>query len=519
MANIPTIPGSARVQDQSIGVKANAAPTLQRLQSTKQAIGAATGAVTEALQGVVDYEERKQKAEEVAAFNQANIIMRQTTDIFSANVQSLNYKEVVPEWQKQAQQTREAIMDNADVKGAGRIRLSQALDAWQGQTTGHFQIYADVQGSSSRWETAKRSANSILASGKDESIATASKAIDATVRAGDASPEMGDQEKNTFPSRLDAYQAQNMIGTNSYLAQKQLTEKKGGEFVYFKNITLPEVRDHLIREADAAVTKMQNGNRDGLLGKVDDNQVVTEQELKSKEKVGDISPEGANSVRRAIKRDGLAGATDVKNQAWLSADDHDLRQDKSPDQTVQKWKDANGYLPLAIRKPLFEHFDTLLNRAKKADADAQRPVESQTLQLMREDRRENGLMVPQTVDRTEGHLFWKKTVPAQHYNGGLRDLQEESESNIKKYFGPDATKAKVLKAEQEHFAEVYDKMRKWFADPANVKASAEDAETYRQHLEAPWVMGAASAALANPAGPATSSEDIEKQVRDELNKR
>ena len=106
---------------------------------------------------------------------------------------------------------------------------------------------------------------------------------------------------------------------------------------------------------------------------------------------------------------------------------------------------------------------------------------------MKADREDEGAMVPFTEKKDKGDSM----EFSHRVKGGLKYLKDPdlyTDKQLKEDFGPNATREKVLEAEKLHYAQVQQKMREWFRDPANKNATVEQANKQRQTLERPWVM-------------------------------
>jgi len=501
MPNIPTIPGSARIQTIPIGVKQDAGPTEQRLSAVRGAFQAAGGAVADAAGAVADYEQKKQKAEEVAAFNQASILTRKTTSAFRDSLRNNpNDQQWLENWQQTSNATRQQILADPRVKGPVRVKMMQTLDEWQGTTSAEFQTAADVAGSERRKRIGLLAADEALKDG-NEKAATA--AIDGLVRTGDMWKEDAEAKKKTFTATIQENQIRTGMASNPVQTLKDID---GGKFGGIPKGPLTTLR----RETQAQIARQQNAGRDDILKRMDDGEVVNEDELKAKEQTGDISPEGAKSIRARVTQNNLKTAEQDQKNQMSEVQDYDLTAEKDPDQWAKEQKDRAAALPPALRVPLVTRIDNKLKSAKSSVAAQARPVETQIFDQMREDREKNFTTIPATVKITPasgGFLGIGKhgeSVEFNHYQGGLEQLRNLTDDEVKEQFGEGMTKDKVVKAEQEHYANQQAKMREWFH--SNPQATYEQANEHLQGLERPYVSAAVSSMLAKHVPVAVASE-------------
>lgn len=133
------------------------------------------------------------------------------------------------------------------------------------------------------------------------------------------------------------------------------------------------------------------------------------------------------------------------------------------------------------------------------------PVARTVLAQMKADREQNGVFIPtgsatKDVGGFAGFGTHKQTE-ATHVDGGLKALEAMDDAAVASKFGAGVSKRAVVAAEQVHFASQLAKMNAWIEE--HPKATAEEAENYRQTLTAPYVMAAVAKSLnAAPQEPA-----------------
>lgn len=460
MSNIPTIPNSQRIQDQQIGVHVGARPGLQRLQAEKDVWNSATNAVVTGMDVVQDYEERKRRAEEVAAFNKASIVMNKATEDFTHKLRTIPDQQVVPNWTAYSKQVADQALTASGLEGPAKTRLMQHLATWQSDSTINFQVAADMLGSQRRMSTAAAAAHEFLKSGDPATMDNAKAAVDAAVKAGDWTPEHAKLFTDQFPSVLQENQIRNGMEADPFNTLKDINAGK------FKSVPSGPMAT-LRRQTQAAVARQQNAGRDDLSRRLDDGEIIDEAELKQKEDIGVISPEGAKSIRSRIAQNGLAEAKDSQRRMMTDVQDYDFTADKDADGTAQKMKDRAAALPTALRVPLVEKIDNRLAASKKPGEDTENPIIKKELGYMREDFNSGSSFVG--------------------VRGGTRRIAEMPDADFQKEFGKDAKRQDVIDQARLSYAKKQHEFLEWSKTEQGKKASAEDAAEYRRKLEQPDV--------------------------------
>lgn len=500
MANIPTIPGTSQVESPELGVKIDP-------RSRLMAIGQAAETIGEGLSVISDYEQRKQKAEEVAGFNQTSIVLNKATSDYQHGLATMDDKQIVPKWEEIATKTKDEVMKNtAGWTPAAKNKLSQTLDTWTSDSTIQFQVASDHLGSQRRKATAVAASQEFLQTGDKEMLPNAMNALKAAKDAGDMTEAEYNQHVSGLTRGLETNQIMNGIASDP---QATLRDMKAGEF---KNVPA-KLLLQLQTKAGIAVTNRQNGTRDDILKRHDAGEVIDEDEIATKESAGELSPQAAKTVRQSISQKDLKEAKDNHALLMMRADDIDWTQEKNPQKKAQEIMDDGAGLPLPLRKSLFEHVQSKEKAALKAGVAAEKPVQKAVFDRMKEDREENGLTIPMTSEVVPGTTrFFRPndadTVKFEHVAGGLktlRDVTKLPDATIEQKFGKGMTRQKLFQAEELHYAQQLGKMRDWFK--ANPDASDEEAEKYRLGLEKPYVMAGVSKTLLKGHPTAVTSQD------------
>ena len=499
MANIPTIPGTQFVATQQIGTKINAAPRLAALGGVKQAAQAAAGAIGESAQAITAYEDKKRQAEEVAAFNQASIVMRSATSAYREQIaKNPDYNSYVPEWQKQASAIRDQILAYPSLKGMAKKQMARALDSWQAETNSEFQHASDVRGTTSRRTIATLAAEKAYQEGNFKG---GDSAIDGAVKVGDMWPEQGLKLKASGKRTAELSQIETGIRVNP---KALIDDIHAG---HFKSVTAHQL-ETATTQARAQVARNQSDNLGNLLQELDANPMqMTDDRLKQEVKAGSITQRGADSIKAKRDRTNLKTASDDYNVLYMMIDRHDFTKDQVPEEAAKDFREEAAALPSNFQRELNHALTAKMNAAKNSAQRDEKPVETQMLNLMAEDREHAGAFVPLTnKDTTTGSLWWKKTTTEQMpFDGGLSTLRRMlmgsdtiagmSKDQIEQMFGKGQTARSVLEAEQTQFAKQYNQMREWFKTPQGQKATFEQANAMRQQLEAPRKSAAAAVVL------------------------
>lgn len=486
---IPTIPGTNQVTTQAIGTPVSSGPRIAALQGVKEVISAEAGAIGTAAETIIAYEKKKQKAEQVAAFNQASIMMREATAQYREQIaKNPDYNSYVPQWQKVAQSVARQAMQNPALTGAAKRQMQMAVASWQSQTNIEFQQAADLRGTQYRRTTATLAAEKAYREGN---LNAGDAAIDGAVKVGDMWPEDATRIKMTGKNTAELSQ----IETGIRVAPEQTM--KDIEAGHFKNVTAHQLETARV-QARAQIARNQSDNLRGMYDDLQsDPMQLTDARLDDAVKQGRITPQGANSLKMARDRKNLKTAREDYNSLWVMVDQHDFRQDKVPEEAAKDFTQAATALPPEMARPLLAHIKSAVEKAKTTATAEEKPVESQMLQLMREDRESMGVFVPsETQSTTTGSLWWKKTTTQQvPFQGGLASLRKAllgtadqpglKPAEIESLFGKGATADSVLKAEQDAFAKQYMQMREWFKTPQGQKATFEQANEMRRRLEQP----------------------------------
>lgn len=465
--NIPTIPGSSRVQSPELGVQRSAGPELQAIEAQNQAIQTGLGVVQE-------YEQRKQKAEDMAAFNQASITTRQTTAAFRDSLHhNPNDKDWVANWQDVAQKTRDDIMADPTLRGTAKQRMALTLDQWQGDTTTEFTTAADVAGSQRRKRTGLLAADVAL---KDGNEPAASAAVDSLVQTGDMWQEEAAHLKTTFRETIQKNQVETGIGANPMATLNDLEAGK------WPNLQ-PTTRTTLIRQAREQWHVQQMEAYQTVTEGIDNGVIYTKDQLNQLVAAGNLK---ATSVDTMLRRQ--AGQTKWDDIPKFAANTiaavnaipdglpADIRRTK-----VLEIVTSKDYLSLP------EAARSEVNKMLNDPIRAERPVASEIFRRA-EDEHKAGLFLP-----------WHQKTSSTWFGLGPDETTTKPSENAGPSWINKATPEERAD-ESKAYARYLTKMRDYFRQKPD--STDEEAEAYSANLKKPHIMAAVAANLT--AQPATT---------------
>jgi len=371
MGNIPTIPGTGTVQDQQIGVRRDVRPQEERLSAESRTIGAAARTVNQAADVVQDYEERKRRAEEVAAFNKTSIVLNKGTQDFRSRIKTLPDQQIVPNWEQYSKSLSDQVLSSSGITGPAQHRLAQHLATWKSDTTVEFQVAADKIGSQRRQSTAQAAAEEFLKSGDPALMPNAKAAVDSAVKAGDWTPEKAKRFTDQFPERVAEYQAQNAIDANPYKATQML---KDGTI----KITDPNKLRVLMGEAGERTNAVQGSTLQDYMSQIQNAtsplQYPTMDELKGSRDTGKLSARGMNQLVGFMKKSGLADSQSNFKILMADMSGVQLSGESKPQETIAKWKeDAAAIHDPVLQKRAMDGIRTQQNALEKKTEANERP--------------------------------------------------------------------------------------------------------------------------------------------------
>lgn len=530
--NIPTVPGSELdINTPASAVKLDASALGARTRGTLAIAGAVEGLGEEFHQ--LGAQLTKVRDARIAA--DADFRMRAAQHAF---VQSTQGDENEAEWGERATQTFQTVRDDLyaanNVPPSMRPQLEEQLKGW-GQT---LQIKAATMAavqSVNRATVAVR--KSYDEAGRDGDALGMANAV-TLGRASHLDPVDMDQMEVAIPRTLALTAIENGLRTNPQGTHELLAsgaslpvvDQHGKPIVPSKVFPQKELQS-LVTASRVQAANWQKTNFEGMLQDATDpiTGVVPDDVIKAKVDSGEINVRAGKALMDAQDRKLKAEktATETENRRALADFDredrdrynvvqsaiHDPAQwSASPEEyAAQLTTQAAEISNKARRAQAIGDINRQMAAVKKTGQLAQRPLETQIMALMREDRESQGAMVPLAVadvaasKGSSGFLGIGKSAATearttyQSISGGITAIRKMDENEIKDTFGVTATKDSVIDSINVHAARLENEMRDWFKSPEGQKATFEQANAHRQELERPYVMDAVRSTLSKKA--------------------
>lgn len=479
---IPQIVSGSLVESPNSGAKIDAGAFRGAALAQGQ-VGAAAGNAASDFFG--DVGQKIQANRNAGTMFKADLAMRTAKDDFDAQLHKMPDETTwLPAWKSQADAVRDQVLSGPNVGPDVKRVLSQKLDMWQQATTSETKIAALVRGAKNTREDAITDATYIASHAtSDEHLKSAVAVYDHAVDVFAMTRQEADKHIAKLPGIAAQSMADNIIASNPIKAP-DLIKKFEGQME-------PRMYLGVMRHANEARNVTQANNLRDVLSSIGQSPDGTYDMdlLKQQRTNGDITQMGYNSAVALMDKSRTAETKQQFALGRLDAYDHDWLNDKTPAENARKLKDQYGFLPEKERVSLFTQIDAHVAAAKKQGDAIERPIERQVLDQMKEDRNEQGIMIPFTEKQAKGD-----TMQFSHrIEGGMKALKNPmyyTDEQIKQDFGPSATREKIMEAEKLHAAQMFEKMREWFRDPANKDATIEQANKARQNFERPWIMSA-----------------------------
>ena len=484
MGNIPTIPGTASIQDQQVGVKRNLGAEERPFEAARGAIRQGVQAITQATGQIEDYEIRKQQAEEAYLYNKNAITLLKVTSDYREKVKSMPDKQIVSNWKDVAKTTKENILSDTemqDMTPAAKKRMTMALDKWQGQTTGEFQLVSDKLGIRRRHDTAVFGAKEFIKTGDPALLPNALNAIDLAVKAKDMTPEQGKFYTDQFPERLATAQASNLIIHDPMAAYKAL-----GDDSKFPDIKNQNERETLRRGALQAWNQSKVQNYNDIRKQRDAGKVFTKEELGDMVDQGKINGSSVDTI--LSQQAGEIKKRDVEvNRSKVHDMILDIKETDGADkrlEEVTKIHASNEYLslPEAVKKD----FDEALRGKTAKQPVKANPVFTQELESMKEDFTNGMAFIGDSSDKSRGGVRRVETMPDDKFKAAY----------------PGQTRKDVVESARTNYAKKQQAFIDWSKDPRNKDklGDPEAVQAERRRLEQPEVDAAVNKALGLTTG-------------------
>lgn len=476
-----------------------------------EAIGSGVGGVFE------DLSNRILDARNSKSVYDADMAMRGAKDQFLNDIATdpklaSDPKTWTPEIQARVTDTQDKILSNPGLSPVAKRHLVQATGLWGMSTISEV-----------RTQALRREQNDI----KESGFASATKAL------LDSTPNDGGQGVATATAVYEDLNRHGIIGPRELAQLKAEAPQRAAEGQI--NSIISNDPAHAVDAAKPILAKLPAERQKQYQGALQDAQHRARANNFDDMLVNMLDPytgkidPSANAqekVQAAIRR-GDIDPVRGKNFLAGQARENELEDKTTADAVIADAHDATGWTAASDEKGGYESYaaelrakaalikspvrqQTVLNKInqqlesmKKKGELEEKPVAKQIFAQMAEDRASNGYTIPvASVHTPEVTHWWKpnepakdELVPAAMSLAELRDPVKVPDDQIEKQFGKGMTREKLIRAEQQHYATIQGKMRDWFNDPNNAKATYEQANEYRLTLEKPYVMGATAAAL------------------------
>ena len=455
MANIPTIPGTSEVQDQSIGVKVDPTLGLQLQGQVAKSFGSA-------INTIIDYEDRKQKAEEVYVQNTATLSFHKMAADFREKINSNQFaddRDIVPEWENNV---KDWEAQNAPLferlTPQAKVHMKGAFDLGVVDTTAEFKHAADQQ-------QLKRTVKSHIATGKllkesgDQNQLEAYKKQTEQMQAdGMLSQEQADYELSTADRDFETANVFRTITGASQAARIKLRDDLAND--KFKHLD-PKVTQRAIVENNNAITVSQRNKLNALSTEADKNPLGVPDMTKAKDALDneEITAVGYQSLLNRTKR--VDAITDKNNADLIRGRLISTNLLKVPDmeKTVGELDaQIKSIQSLPLRNKLTEELQRKRDSALKGLISTEKPEIQQQLDIIIADGR-RGRFVPMTQGKpaTAGLFGFGGSVaqpPKYIEMGNYKDVEERidnmSDDELKEYGG--ATREDLKEASELHQA-------------------------------------------------------------------
>jgi len=426
----------------------------------------------------------------------ADLAMRKTKDDFTANLANMPDEGTwLPAYKAQVDSLRESTMASPHIGPDVRRILDQKFDVWEAATTSEVRTAALLKGAKETRESAIADATYAAHSGDIEG---AMNTLNAAVENHAMTP--GDVKKIAarFPSIAAQAQAETAIATNPIKAPDLIKQ--------FEGTIEPRVYVGVMAHAYEMRNKAQADNLNNFAQDLDNSPdgTIDPKVLQEAVKKKDITQRGMDGLLNRMKQKNQAEARDTSQLLMADVLTADATTMKDPEAWAKEVKEDAAELPSLYRNQVTRAVDAKLASTKRKDAQAERPIETETYGRMRKDF-EEGWELPgsreQVPDPKTGVLgFFQKTKPGEK----IEPATEEQRSGWQR-----KAPKEIRDAANMHFAQQVHKMRDWFA--ANPKATPEEAETYRQSLMQPYVMEQVKQAL-TPPPPTPATVRVKSQA-------
>ena len=503
MADIPTIPGSAQVQTQAIGVKRDPTMAIRAGNAAREAFSSAAGAIEQGMSVIEEYELRKRKAEEAYTFNASSLSFQKMHTDFLHNVKKQPDDQIVPNWTAATQQWKQDQLDQYGKKLSPRAMkvFQMNMDNAIGGSTAKFQVVADQLGSQRREGAAVANWNEFLKTGDPGMAAKAEGALRLAVNAGDMTQAKMDFYTSQIKPTLQKNQILNGIDNDAFATLQGI---KAGHYP-----DVPEAELNTLRNAaEKQVNFVQRTTGMDLTNAFAMTHVAkTDDELKDLKKSGQVTGEFVKSYKDMVARKDHAEASDKQALMLNKLRDLDLSDSDNPEKDVREVTDEAASLPPQMQKEIHTLADQRIKSAQKAQRNE---MHADQLYLMRQSYDESVGKIPISPRSKDGFdpAKWAESPEA------IRDMPDEQ---FDATFGKDADRDSLVKqatryvrSENLRYAKAQKSFIEWTKTKKGMEATPQAAADERERLGFGRYSSTADVAASFKAGKidATTAKEI-----------
>lgn len=535
MANIQIVPGS-EVATPMAGQKINGS-AFREAALMRGNVAATLGNDVADVFGEIG--KKFQENRDARTILDADLAMRKTTDAYRDSLaKNPDEHTWIPGYQEQVNQVRNQVLNGRDVNPNVKRQLSAMLDRWDQATTSEIRTAAQLQSANRTKQTAIADYTYAARQG-DEKGAYA--AIQLGLDNHALFPEDADRMRREVPQLTQRAAIDTGIENNPIATLDLLKDQTpDGHSKKFPAID-PRTLNTLIVTAHNAMRKVQIEKAQEFSAEIDDamDHQVDPQILKGARDAKEISAYDYERLDRRIKNYEKAGTEAHAKAETQSFQVAMLQADTPPADArdLETWAaemKQNGleWTNPAYRRRLNDYVDRKVENVKRTGKAEERPVVAQVMADLHKDFTEKDVLIPAvqtTTPATPAKTHWfradepavPETTTVSLVRGGMNWVMAKASSEpdkktgltpIEAIYGKGITKDDVIESIRRHEADLTAKMRDWFNDPNNAKATAQQANDYRASLEQPYLLAAAGAALNHAIetdNPALSAQDLD----------
>lgn len=492
MCALPIVPGS-EIQTPVGGVKMDPASFRQAALAPGRIANEIGVDVGGFFSGLSQHLQENQNAQQVF---KADLQMRKAKDDFTAKlVEMPDPNTWLPAWKEQVNTTKETIASSSGYGPSVKRKLGMMFDQWEQATTSEIKIQALRKQVKDTTEVAKTDAGYAAMQGDIEG---ANNIIKAAIENHADPVDMRNFAKD-LPGIAAKSQAMLVINTNPGNAPDIL--RKDPKFLKAMG---PVAFNSLLGAAHEKQNQYFSQNYNDTREEMRAANGIDPEILQQKVKNNEITQRMADSLTNLMKQDMYQNDKGTYDFARTMIQDHDWQNDPNPQDTKRKFIETFPLKNNQLHYALTQSLDNAITKAKRVEDKEEAPVRKQVFAQLREDREANGYTTPSFDEIQKGK--WKQwpfvkepdTVKRTQLLGGLSALRNPdklTDDQITQFYGKGVTRNQIIRAEQDKYNTIQQKMRDWFDDPKNKEADYETAIKYLRSLEAPYVMPAATEQL------------------------